>query len=661
MNTNQANIDRLVDRIEQARAAYYNATPVMTDAAYDLLEDELRRLDSNHPALKTIGAPVPSVPTGPLAGGGWPKVKHTIPMASLNKAQVEADMVGWYTGCNTTAQLVVMDKLDGLSVGLEYDNRQLVRALTRGDGTTGEDITRNVLLMKGAVKMLPPTMPNGLGGSMPTPAKVFVRGEMVVTHADFKQHFPGESNPRNTASGTAKRQTDPAKCAYVTVIAYNLMPNGSSMASKSEELWALTTIGFIPPAWSVAGRLADVYAVYADYVAHARKSIGYDIDGLVIEVDNAATREGLGDLNGRPRGACAYKFPHESKPTILRDIRWQVGSSGRITPVVEFDAVQLAGAMVKQASLHNISYMKALVTDAQGVGEFPCVGDQVLVSRRNDVIPYVESLLTQATKPSVEFRPPTECPSCKATLVRDGEYLVCRNEDCEAQASGSVKRWIKKVGVLHVGDSLVESMIEAGLVADAADLYILDANEVANLEIGGRRVGATGDKAVGNLNAKKTMSVATFVGSVGIPLIGRSMAQTIADGGFDTLSKMLKAKIVEIAAVPGVGQVKAEAFVVGFQAKAGLMAKLLANGITISQASGDLLGQVIAFTGFRDAALKDALEAQGATVKDSASKSTTYLVALDKNGNSGKLQLARKNGTKVIDADDAWALVGGKI
>lgn len=650
---NLAQINQLAARLQAASDVYYNGTPSMTDAAWDALADELRKLDPGHPALKAIGAPVPA---GPQAGGGWAKTKHTIPMASLNKANTLPEMQGWLTGCKTTTPMAVMDKLDGGSLDLVYENRHLIQGITRGDGQVGEDITRNVLLMQGAVKMLPPTLPNGQS----TPARVYVRAEVVVTHADFKRYFPGESNPRNTANGTMKRQSDPAKCAHLTIIAYNLMPNGVSMDKKSIELRALQTMGFQTPQWSICVTLADMEALYQDYIANKRKNIGYDIDGLVVEIDDTVVREALGDLNNRPKGSVAYKFPHEVKETTLRNVRWQVGNSGRLTPVAEFDVVNLAGANVQQASLHNISYMRELVTVVHGVGQFPCEGDNILVSRRNDVVPYVESIITQACGSPIEFRPPTNCPSCKAAVQRDGEYLVCRNEDCEAQAAGAIKRWVKKVGVRHVGDSLIESLIEAGFIEDPADMYTLDPIAVADLEIGGRRVGGTADKAIKNLNAKMVMPIHVFVGSLGINLIGQSMAQTIADAGFNTLSKMLKAKIADIAAIPGVGQTKAESFVLGFNAKAGLVGKLLSNGIKIQQASGVLLGQTFCLTDFRNGDLTAALKKAGASEKSGVSKGLTFLIALDPSGTTVKAQKARSYGTKVISEEEAWDLVGGK-
>ena len=278
---------------------------------------------------------------------------------------------------------------------------------------------------------------------------------------------------------------------------------------------------------------------------------------------------------------------------------------------------------------------------------------------------------TATTAARVYFQAPTECPSCKTTLTRDGEYLVCKSLDCDAQAAGGIKRWVEKVGVLHVGEALIEAACAAGLIKDAADLYafFLDANdenykdphELSGLDMNGRVAGGSADKALNNLKAKMTLPLHVIVGSVGIPMIGRSMAKTIVDGGYNSLSKMMKARVTDIAAIPGVGPSKAQAFVEGFQDKAGLIGKLIAYGIQVQVVGGQLLGKSFCFTGFRDAELQDTIEKQGGTVKSSASKDLTYLVAQDPNGTSGKLQAARKNGTQVIGQDEAWILVGGKV
>ena len=268
------------------------------------------------------------------------------------------------------------------------------------------------------------------------------------------------------------------------------------------------------------------------------------------------------------------------------------------------------------------------------------------------------------------FVPPTTCPSCGGALQRDGEYLVCKNDDCEAQATGAIKRWVAKIGVLHVGDSLIEAMVEAGLVADAADLYTLDPTEVALLEMSGRRVGGTADKAITNLNAKKTLPLHVIVGSLGIPLIGRSMAKVVVDAGYNSLSLLWKARVNTpltladgtvlpgVASIPGMGDTKAVAFVEGLAKKIGLLSKLIGNGILVQTVGGALLGKSFCLTGFRSPELVDAIEKAGGTMKGSVSKGLDYLIAQDPNSTSGKAQQARKYGTKVIGADEARTMAG---
>jgi len=700
-----SDITKLVAQITAAKRTYYQGTKelVLSDAAYDALEDQLRALDPLHPELLKVGAAP--------AGKGWLKVKHGIPMSSLNKAQVLADMTAWFAAVGNPL-VAVMDKLDGISCAMHYFDRKLVQALTRGDGTIGEDITKNVMLMKGAVKVLPPTMPDGT----PTPKDVHVRSEVVVTHNDFATHFKGESNTRNTASGTAKRQSDNSKCAFLTVICYQLLPGGRPMASKSAELKALATMGFQVPRWGEYKGLAAVEALYQDYIKTIRKGLGYDIDGLVIEVDDANARAMLGERNKRPHGAIAYKFPHESKPTILKNIRWQVGNSGRVTPVAEFEIVNLAGANVRQASLHNISNIEGL----WGKSIVPVPGDTILVSRRNDVIPYVEEVLNKFGT-GTGLCTPTQCPSCKGALERDGEYLVCRSEECPAQATGAIRRWVKKLGVLHVGETLIDAMVEAfpftlteevfasqfgtlrpltkcvdkkystlptfeslppndqerirNAPMDIADLYNLDLDEVASLELSGRRVGGSADKALRNLEAKKTLPLHVLIGSLGIPLIGRSMAKVVVDAGYTTLNLLFKAKVhvpivtrgktlPAVASIPGMGDTKALAFVTGFAAKAGLIVKLRATqdlggaDITIQDISGPLLGMTFCLTGTREPALLDAIEKAGGTMKGSVSKKLSYLIALDPDSTSGKAKKAKQYGVKVIGLDEAYKLAG---
>lgn len=652
----QQKITDLVDRLTKANDAYRNGHPIMSDAAYDKLEDQLRALDPNHPFLNKIGA----APTS-----GWQKAKHGRPMASLNKAQEVSEFEAWAKSCGYRSGelLVVMDKLDGASLNCEYVNGQFTRAITRGDGETGEDITANAKLMP-----FPKVIPGGFTGSL--------RGEVIVRYQQFKDQFPGQSNPRNTANGTMKRQSDSSGCRYLDVVMFDVTPDSGNPDSKSNQFQNLQTWGFSVPRWTVVNAVADVEATYNEYIASIRSSVeahkqgdgklDYDIDGLVIQFDDYGRFESLGDQGRGPKGAIAFKFPHEEKETVLRNVRWQVGNSGRITPVGEFDQVTLAGAKVKQASLYNITFMQAIAEEA---GQHVlAAGDKVLVCRRNDVIPRIEAVL-EATEDedAITFEPPTECPCCSGKTERDGEYLVCRNDDCSAQVAGAVKRWVKKIGVLHVGDSLIETLVDAGMVEDPADLYTLDPAQVANLTMGQRRVGGSADKAITNLNAAKELDLHVLVGSLGIEMVGRSTVQKIVEAGYDSLDKMLKATEAQISAIPGVGSVKGHHFVKGYYEKLWLIAKLLGNGVTVKRkVVGRFTGMSALVTGFRGAdekAIMDAFTAEGGTMKSSVSTSLTYLIAKDANSNSGKAQKARdynnsgKASITVTDIDGFWNTV----
>jgi DNA ligase (NAD+) len=375
----------LVKKLTEAKDAYYNGTPVLSDSAYDALEDQLRAMDPTNAFFAKVGAATPS-------NGAWPKVKHSTPMGSLGKAQEFSEMETWYRGLPGQPKLILSEKLDGISICLKYENRRFVQALTRGDGTIGEDITRNVALMQGVVTILPATMMDGT----PTPNLLFVRGEIILRWSDFQTGFPIEyaawkagkgSNPRNSASGTAKRQSDAGLCRYLMVKTYQYLPNGmATLPSKEAEFDNLIHAGFSTPLRIGITNLSEVQSTYQKYISTIRPALGYDIDGLVIEINDTKTREYMGEHNGKPKGAIAFKFPHEEQATTLRNVRWQVGNSGRVTPVAEFDMVALAGAQVKQASLAGVRQVMHLKLYE---------GCRILVSRRNDCIPRVEANLDE--------------------------------------------------------------------------------------------------------------------------------------------------------------------------------------------------------------------------------------------------------------------------
>ncbi len=623
------NAATLASAITEARKAYYAGAPTMTDAEFDALEDSLRALDPNHPVLANVG-------TAPVSG--WTKVKHSIPMGSLNKAQDRNDMARWvYDIVGNSPEVIVMDKCDGIAIALRFDKGTLTQAITRGDGITGEDITRNVRLMKG--------IPSNLGQW-----SGWVRGEIVCLKSDFAAHFPGESNPRNTAAGTAKRQSDPSKCKHLTVVAFGMTPDVGVLTHKGQELSALESAGLTVPLWSVATDATMVQAVYDRYTSGRRASRPYDIDGLVVEVNHRGDWALAGQRNNRPAGSIAYKFPHESQSTTLRNVRWQVGNTGRVTPVAEFDAVGLAGASVKQASLHNVANIGRL-TDGHGLYE----GDHILVSRRNDVIPYVESVLPPIPG-ATPLQTPWDCPECGSPLHMVGEYLCCPSEaTCPAQTLGAMRRWISKVGVLHFGDALLSAVVDAGMVQTIPDLYRLQPGPVGDLMMDGRRVGGAGKRALDSLNGLKTLPLETYVGSLGIPLCGRRMVRKLVAAGMTSLDHLARASVVELAAVPGFGQDKAAAFRAGFDARREVIIGLHTVGVVpapheapAAPTGSTMAGQAVCFTGVRDKALEASIVAAGGTIKSSVSRNVTILVCKDPTSTSGKAKKARDLGIKVI-------------
>jgi DNA ligase (NAD+) len=633
-------IDNLAARLVEASNAYYNHAPIVTDREFDALESELRRLDPSHPVLKAIGSPV--------EGSGWTKVSHPYPMGSLEKAQDATELTEWAKG---KQDFFISEKMDGISILLTYEGGSLVRACTRGDGVVGEDITRNVKLMHGVPHNVPDT------------TTLYVRGEIVCTKADFSAHFPGESNPRNTASGTSKRQTGWDKCQHLTVYAYDLSQGSVMPAEKQGEFAILRSYGFKTPVSYWAGSVGEILVVYQAYINYARDVSPYEIDGLVVELNDPIEQIRLGYTPDgmRPKGAIAFKFPHDSKPTVLLDVIWQVGQSGRVTPVAVFEPVVLGGASITHASLHNIANVDRLVTESKSL--FLAAGESILVSRRNDVIPYVESILTSGGVGEI-LNTPHRCPDCDSSLVMDGEYLMCPNTDeCPSQILGGIRRWIMKTGVLHFGEAMIAAVVDAGMVTILGDLYRLDLNQVSDLKVEGRKVGGAAKRALGSLHQNKNLTLDTFVGSLGIPLCGRRMVGMLMEGGFTTLESLRQATVAELAAVPNFGTVKAVAFRDGFDARTNMINDLLLAGVTIvtpvvlTQTSTALQGVSVCFTGFRDSDLEDSIVAAGGVIKSGVSKGLTYLVTKDPTSTSGKAQKARDLGTKVISPDEMKLMV----
>jgi len=628
-----ARIAELAKLLRNYKDAYYNNTPLVSDAAYDALEDELRALDPDHGLFTSVGAPT--------AVTSWEKARHAIPMGSLNKAVNEDEFRQWATRCDElgaksklteiTGDLFVTEKLDGLSLAVTYEKGKLTNAITRGDGEIGERILSNACRMKGVPKALK------------NPVSVTVRGEIILKLSDMKKAFPGAANPRNQASGTSKR-FDGQGCEHLTVLFYDL--DGEELPDEVRKFKRLTALGLLVPN-SKATDLEGALAWHREYAKTRRAKLDYEIDGLVVRANDVHAQHMLGELGNRPRAAVAFKFASQAKVTTLVEIIWETGSSGRVSPVAVVEPVDLAGATVRRASLHTAGNVAELK-----IG----VGDQVLISRRNDVIPYVEEVVTSAGKPA---KAPTKCPTCKSILEKLGEYLACRNRECSALVEGRIQNWIDAIGVLEWGEKLIAQLVEAELVSEPTDLYKLKAEQIAKLE---RRGMVIGQKVLDNLQAQLPLSLPKFLAALGIENFGLQTAKALVAAGFDSIEKVQQATQEEMAVLPGVGPSKAKAVAEGVKQRKAEIARLLAVGVVpVNKANaGPLAGKTFCFTGALSRPRKELeqlVEANGGTLLNGVTKDLKYLVMADPASGSSKSQKAKQYGTECLDEAQFMAMV----
>ena len=635
---NAARIDELEEQITQARHDYYNSTPTVSDEVYDAWVDELAELRADSPAVTAVGAPAVSA---------WPKVSHLIPMGSLSKVQTLDEMTSWVQTISRSRgalggvgheRLLVTEKLDGISLSLRYVEGKLVQALTRGDGETGEDITPNAARMKGVLK------------NLPEPISVTCRGEVLLFKDDLEQHFPSMANPRNAASGTAKR-LDGRGSEHLTVLVYQAL-EGPEFTTEVEQFEFLEKMGFKVPFWKVTAMAPGMKTpqdIWVDYQQSIRESLPYEIDGLVVRLDDLAYQWSLGEKNGRPLGTVAFKFTAITRETVAIDRIDQVGGTGRITPVAVFKPVRILGAEISRASLYNQKYVEEI-----GYG----IGARILVSRANDVIPRVVSVSGKAAEVS---QPPAVCPECGTETERDGEYIICPNVGgCPAQTEGRIKTWVQKQGILEWGAILIQKVVAERLVQSVADLYRLKRDDLAALERMGE---SSAQNALDELWKVVPMPLEMFLGSLGIPLCGRSTMTAVVDAGWDTLDKFRDlASLANLMETPGLGPKRARALSTWLSKNWSLIEDMQAAGITIKErAVGALTGKSVCFTGkstMKRAALVKLVEGAGGTVKTSVTKGLTYLVLADANSTSTKAKAARKNGTDCVSEEDFLQMVG---
>ncbi len=661
--------------------------PEISDAAYDALVRELEAIEEAHPDLVTADSPTQRVGAPPLEA--FAPVTHAERMYSLDNAMDLGELDAWLERVAREAAgrdlgFMCELKIDGSSLALTYEDGELTRAATRGDGTTGEDVTANIRTVKDVPLRI--GVPSPDLGRTPranddvAASRLEVRGEVYMPKASFdrlndEQEAAGQppyANPRNAAAG-AVRQKDPAVTASrdLATFMYQIAEVRSlGVTSQRQALQWLRDAGFrVNPDVEYCATTREVHT-YCERAVARRGELPYEIDGVVVKVDSFALQEELGFTSKAPRWAIAFKFPPEEKTTILRDIRVQVGRTGALTPVAEFDPVLVAGSTIARATLHNEDEIHR-----KGVR----IGDTIIVRKAGDVIPEVVGAVERLRDGSErEWHMPATCPSCEGPVWREEGEVVprCTNAGCPAQRLERLGHWASR-GALDIegmGTEIIGRLVDAGLLHDVADYYTLTFERLAALDLG--RVKKDGSpvllgetmarKLLDSITASKDRPLARLIFGLGIRHVGATVAEALARA-FGSLDALLAASTEDLASVEQIGPKIAES-VRAFAENpdnVAIVRRLQAAGVRTSEEAGGpereqtLAGTTWVLTGalerFTRTEAGEALKALGAKVSGSVSKKTTYVVAGADPGS--KYTTAVELGVPVLSEDDLAAVL----
>ncbi len=648
-------IQELADQIVVLRDAYYRGSPTVADAEYDAVEDELRGLIEANPEL----APDPN----PLEQVGAPAVlhapiRHSRPMLSLEKAtrpeQVEA-FFSRFPG----QSVVVMPKLDGLSLALVYENGKLARAITRGDGTTGDDVTPLVRALA-----------DGVPDRLDVQGRIEVRGEAVMLRSTFAAYNAAHQdkpliNPRNAAAGTL-RAKDPATVAErrLQFLAFDLLSDPDNTDADLER--ALRTLGFTAADMRHCDDAAAAQAVITT-IEQQRNDLDYDLDGAVLRLADRDAFAAAGTRSSSPRGALAFKFAAEEKTTVLADVVWDVGKTGKIAPVAWLEPVFVGGTTVTRATLANQEVIRA-----RGIK----IGDTVLVRRAGDVIPFVAGVLDASKRTGAErdIVPPTVCPSCEQPLTEQGNSreLFCTNVACPAQTVRRLIHWASRAAadIDAIGGVWIERLAEAGILEHPSDFYGLTKEGLLEFD----RVGEiSATRMIDSIDASRQVGLRRALIGLAIPMASEGTAARVCRAGFGSLEEVADAGVDGLVAVEDIGPKVAASLIEHLTRLRPELERLRAAGVSLDVREEDLppvvvsgaplAGKTVVVTGsisdprsgekVTRPAFQRLCERAGATIASSVSASTDFLITGADVGAS-KLTKAEKLGVTVVDQSEIW-------
>ena len=630
-------IEELEKLISKYQKSYYDGEGEISDAEFDKLWDELKSLDPNNPILHKVGAD----------SGNFAKVQHVMPMGSQEKAANPEEFLAWASK-HQYDQYLVEYKLDGASLELQYENGYLVRAVTRGDGSIGDDITANARKMGGVNAAI-------YKDGQLVPFTGGIRGEVIMTHQVHKEHFSTKANCRNAANGLMKRK-DGQGSEFLKLITYDaLSTDGKSYFTNEEEKirW-LMDCGFNVVKLVIC-KSPDRVIAYRAKVMEERKNIEYDIDGLVIKERKINLEDAR---RARPDHQIAFKFSLEEAVSTLRQVEWSI-NGGTYTPVAIFDEVELNGTRVQRASLANPDKMRQL-----GVR----IGSHVVVVKRGEIIPKIESVVEEKDIVTSEIPFPCVCEVCGTKLIDEGSRLYCPNKECSKRVLHQLLKFQDVVDIRDLGTTLITDLFKDGRLKSISDIYSLSQEDLVpyflneeSMEAEKKSLGA--QKVYNSIQSHRNMKLATFVAGFDIEGIAESSAEKLVNAGFNTLEKLLAASEEQIAQVSGFAEIMAHTVVEGLAENAEEMKSLITSGtITLeAEGQGSLSGKSFCFTGelhsMKRADAEALVKKNGGSIKSSVTKDLSYLVTNDTTSGSSKNVKAAKFNIPIIDENAFLELV----
>ncbi len=636
---------------------YQQAQPEIADQEYDALYRQLAELEARHPEFVSPDSPTRRVPGAPISG--FQSVRHAVPMISIDNTYTMGEVAAFDARLrkllsSAAVSYICEPKIDGVSLSLRYETGRLMQAATRGDGAAGDDVTHNARTIGNIPWELKPPPQLSAGFPPRIPPVLEVRGEVFLTRSQFLQinqlqEDAGEepyANPRNTAAGTLKL-LDPKAVAERKL---RFLPHGQGLVDgydfTSYRTWLdyLHAIGFITAPHVTAANNINEIEQFIRRFAELRRQLPFDTDGVVIKVDSMPQRRELGSTSRAPRWCIAYKYQPEQAATTLVRVVFQVGKTGAITPVGEFDPpVFISGTQVYRASLHNFDEISR-----KDIHVF----DRVLVQKAGEVIPYVVgAIMDQRPSHAQPIEPPQSCPSCNQATVRDGGFVRCINPHCTAQLAERLRYFggRKQMDIENLGPAIIDQLIAAGLVKSIADLYRLRVEQLMELERMGQK---SAENLLAGIEQSKGRGLQRLLGSLSIRHIGTRTSLLLAEK-FPGLEELRSASLDALQAVEGVGEVAGRSIYDFLHQLGGaaMLENLAALGVSISlvgqksrATDGPLTGKTVVVTGtlenFTRSRIKSFIEELGGKAGETVSKTTDFVLAGAEAGS--KLEKARK-------------------